>query len=104
MEQSGWISFGAHTLHHPVLSSLGDPFEVLYEVKGSRRVLEQQLGHPIRTFAYPIGKPEHIGDEGLRAVKEAGYQWAVTTIEKVNTPETDPHMLGRLPGDITQHF
>jgi peptidoglycan/xylan/chitin deacetylase (PgdA/CDA1 family) len=104
MERSGWVSFGVHTLHHPVLSYLVDPSEVSYEVKGSRWILEQQLGHPIRTFAYPIGKPEHIGAEGLRAAKEAGYQWAVTTIEQINTPETDPYMLGRLPGDVTQHW
>jgi len=104
MEQSGWVSFGAHTMHHPILAYLSDPSEVQREVGECHQVLEQQLGHPIRTFAYPIGKPEHIGDEGLRAVKSSGYEWALTTIEEVNTCQTDPHLLRRLPGDVTLHW
>jgi peptidoglycan/xylan/chitin deacetylase (PgdA/CDA1 family) len=70
MHESGWVSFGAHTMHHPVLSYLADPLEVRREVKQCRHVLEQQLGHPVRTFAYPIGRSEHIGEEAVQAVKE----------------------------------
>src|SRR6266446_10030131 len=104
MEESGLVSFGAHTMRHPILGYLADPAEVRQEVRECRRVLEQQLGHPVRTFAYPVGKPEHIGEEGLQAVKEAGYRWAVTTIEEVNNPQTDPYLLRRLPGDPAQHW
>ncbi|GAC1656087.1 MAG: polysaccharide deacetylase family protein [Ktedonobacteraceae bacterium] len=104
MAKSGFVSFGAHTMHHPVLGYLTDTEEVAYEVKEARRVLEQQLGHPIRTFAYPIGKMEHIGDAGVQAVLSAGYTWALTTIEETNTPDVDPHLLCRLPGDISQHW
>jgi peptidoglycan/xylan/chitin deacetylase (PgdA/CDA1 family) len=104
MEQSGWVSFGAHTMHHPILSYLADAQEVQHEVADCRRELERQLGHPIRTFAYPIGKLEHIGPEGLQAVKSAGYKWAVTTIEEVNTRQTAPYLLRRLPGDIKLHW
>ncbi len=28
MEESGWVSFGAHTMHHPILADLTDPAEV----------------------------------------------------------------------------
>src|SRR5436305_9231188 len=104
MQESGWVSFGAHTMHHPILAYLADPQEVQREVRECRDVLERQLGHPIRTFAYPIGKPEHIGDEVLRIVKMAGYKWALTTIEETNTPQTDPHLLRRLPGDVKLHW
>lgn len=104
MEASGWVSFGAHTLHHPVLACLRDPREVQCEVGACRMEVEQHLGHPVRTFAYPIGKLEHIGDEGLRAVREAGYTWAVTTIEGINTAQTDPYLLQRLPGNVTVHW
>src|SRR5205814_495924 len=104
MEESGWVSFGAHTMHHPILAYLADPAEVRREVEECRNVLEQKLGHPIHTFEYPVGKPEHIGDEGLQAVKEAGYKWAVTTIEEANTEQTDPHLLRRLPGDVDLHW
>jgi peptidoglycan/xylan/chitin deacetylase (PgdA/CDA1 family) len=104
MQESGWVSFGAHTMHHPVLSSLSEPGEVQYEVGECRKALEERLGHAVRTFAYPIGKLEHIGDEALRAVKTAGYRWAVTTMEEKNTPLTDPYTLRRLPGVINKHW
>ncbi len=104
MEESGLVSFGAHTMHHPILGYLAGPAEVQQEVGECRAVLEQRLGHPVRTFAYPVGKPEHIGKEGLQAVKEAGYRWALTTIEEVNNPQTDPYLLRRLPGDLAQHW
>ncbi len=104
MQQSGWISFGAHTMHHPILAYLSDTQEVQREVQACRTVLEQHLGHPIDTFCYPVGKLEHIGEQGLQAVKAAGYKWAVTTIEEVNTPATDPYLLCRLPGDVEQHW
>ena len=96
MDESAWVSFGAHTMHHPVLGYLADPAEVQYEVSECRTVLEQRLGHPVTTFAYPVGKAEHIGDEGLRAAKAAGYKWAFTTIQKINSPQTDPFLLGRI--------
>lgn len=104
MDRSGWVSFGAHTMHHPILAYLSDPAEVQREVGECRTVLEQQLGHPVRTFAYPVGKPEHIGDAALRAVREAGYDWAVTTIYGTNTPQSNPHQLRRVAGDVTRHW
>ena len=104
MQESGWVSFGAHTMHHPILAYLADPQEVQREVQECRTVLEQQLGHPVRTFAYPVGKPEHIGEHGLRAVQAAGFTWAVTTIEEVNIPLYDPYLLRRLPGVLEKHW
>jgi peptidoglycan/xylan/chitin deacetylase (PgdA/CDA1 family) len=104
MDESGWVSFGAHTMHHPILAYLTDPEEVQREVIECRSILEQQLSHPVRTFAYPIGKLEHIGEQGLQAVKAAEYEWALTTIEDVNTLQSHPHLLNRLPGDVNQHW
>ncbi|GAC1381067.1 MAG: hypothetical protein NVSMB33_07550 [Ktedonobacteraceae bacterium] len=104
MEESGWVSFGAHTMHHPILAYLTDPAEVDYEVKECRRVLEQQLGHPVRSFAYPVGQPEHIGEQGLRAVHEAEYNWAVTAVYGFNSSQSNPHLLWRIDVDVDQHW
>lgn len=104
MEQSGWVSYGAHTMHHPVLAYLVDAEEVQQEVTESKRILEQQLGYPVQAFVYPIGKPEHFGEVGPQAVLKAGYTWAVTTIEDVNTLETEHLQLRRLPGDLNMHW
>jgi peptidoglycan/xylan/chitin deacetylase (PgdA/CDA1 family) len=104
MEESGWVSFGGHTMNHPVLGSLTNPIEVKREVSECRTVMERQLGHPVHTFAYPFGKPEHFGEKGLRAVREANYGWAVTTIYGINTPQSDPWQLRRIVGDVKRHW
>lgn len=96
MQESGWVSFGAHTIHHPDLARLTDPAVVQCEVGVCREELEQQLGHAISTFAYPYG---HLGDDGYSAVKEAGYTWAVTTSPGSNTRQSDPHLLQRRNAD-----
>lgn len=104
MEQSEWISFGAHTMHHPVLAYLTAPTELQYEVSECRAILAQQLGHPVRVFAYPVGKEEHFAARDIQAVKVAAYPWAVTAIHGLNTPQTDPHRLYRIVVDVDQHW
>ncbi len=104
MEESGWVSFGGHTMHHPVLGYLTDPIEVEREVRECRIILEQQLGHPVRTFAYPFGKYEHYGQEGINSVEKAGFGWAVTTIYGINTPHSDPRQLHRIVGEAGRHW
>ena len=101
MDRSGWVSIGAHTMHHPLLTYLTDPEELRREVQECREVLEQRLGHPVRTFCYPAGK---FGEQSVQAVKDAGYTWAVTTIDAVNTPDIDPFLLRRIPGVVETHW
>ena len=104
MEKSGWVSFGAHTMHHPILANLSDPREVFKEVGECRELLERQLGHPVRTFAYPVGRAEHIGEKAIKAVREAGYSWAVTTVGGVCTLRDDPYLLHRVLGEVSRHW
>lgn len=104
MEESGWVSFGAHTMHHPVLAYLADSAELRFEIEECRTILERQLGHPVRSFAYPLGKPEHIGDKVLRTVQRAGYDWAVTTLPGFNTSQSNPYLLRRRNVGVNQHW
>jgi peptidoglycan/xylan/chitin deacetylase (PgdA/CDA1 family) len=104
MQESGRVSFGAHTMHHPVLAYLSDPADVRREVSECRQVMERELGCPIYTFAYPVGRTEHVGEEAICAVRAAGYKWAVTTMHGVNTPHSDPYLLGRVLGDVSRHW
>lgn len=101
MEKSEWISFGAHTMNHPILTCLTDPLEVDYEISESRAALEKKLEHAVRTFAYPYGE---FGERELRSVRNAGYNWAVTTIHGFNTAQTDPHQLYRIVVGEHQHW
>ena len=104
MEEGGWVSFGAHTMHHPILAYLTGPQEVQREVGECRTKLEKQLGHPVRIFAYPVGQLQHIGADVLHAVRQAGYDWALTTRYGFNTPHSDPHLLRRIEVDVDQHW
>jgi peptidoglycan/xylan/chitin deacetylase (PgdA/CDA1 family) len=104
MEESGWLSFGAHTMNHPILSYLTDGVEVEHEVKACREVLEQKLGHPVRTFAYPVGQFQHIGDDIRLAVQQAGYEWALTSVYGYNTASSNPYLLRRIEVDVSQHW
>jgi peptidoglycan/xylan/chitin deacetylase (PgdA/CDA1 family) len=104
MKGCEWISFGGHTVHHPLLAHLADPSEVEYEVRECRTVLEQHLGSSIRSFAYPVGKLGDIGEQAVRSVQKVGYVWAVTTIDGFNTPQSNPYLLHRFTVDVQQHW
>ena len=104
MSASGWVSFGGHTMHHPVLSYLNGPGEVQYEVNECSAIMEQQLGQHVRIFAYPIGKAQHFNEVAVEAVRSAGYDWAVTTIYGVNTPKSNPFQLRRIEIDMERHW
>jgi peptidoglycan/xylan/chitin deacetylase (PgdA/CDA1 family) len=104
MEESGWISFGAHTMHHPILAYLSDPQEVQNEVEQCRKALQHRLGHEVRSFAYPVGQMQHISEEVVEAVQQAGYTWALTTQYGFNTPRTNPYLLHRIEVDVDQHW
>jgi peptidoglycan/xylan/chitin deacetylase (PgdA/CDA1 family) len=96
MEDSGWVSFGAHTLHHVDLQHSTHFAEVLDEVDGCRTLLARHLRNSVDIFAYPHG---HVGDYGLRAVKQTGYKWALTTVPGRNTQRSNPYLLRRRNAD-----
>lgn len=66
------MELGAHSLHHPDLTAIGD-FELRAELEGSKAEVEAITGEPCRTFAYPFG----LHDARVRAATEAaGYELA----------------------------
>ena len=73
MSRAG-ITIGSHTRTHPVLTNEA-PETVLEEVAGSRWVLEQKLGIPVRHLAYPGG---HFNRAVVREVADAGYRFGYT--------------------------
>jgi peptidoglycan/xylan/chitin deacetylase (PgdA/CDA1 family) len=71
MSRAGF-SFGSHTCTHPSLIKL-PPEQVWSEIRKSKVCLEDQLGVPIVTFAYPGG---HQNEFLQRIVAQAHYQAA----------------------------
>ncbi len=49
------LEFGAHTLTHPDLTRLPSN-QVEYEIRDSKAVIEEALGVPVPSFAYPYGR------------------------------------------------
>jgi peptidoglycan/xylan/chitin deacetylase (PgdA/CDA1 family) len=74
----GRIEVGAHTVTHPVLSTL-PPDRQEAEVRKGKADLEQLLGRTVKGFSYPFGGRPHYGRETVSAVKGAGFEYACTT-------------------------
>lgn len=97
MQESG-ISFGAHTMSHPVVSQLAYSERQL-ELGDSKRLLENRLQRPIAHFAFPFGSPSDIDPESCALMPRYGYRSAASTVWGVNTPSTPRCLLRRIGGD-----
>ena len=93
------IGFGSHTVSHPELERLSRP-EIERELRVSKSELEERLGEPVTTFAYPFAFPQHDREFTRRLRKmlgEAGYACCATTELGRVRPGDDPFRLKRLP-------
>jgi peptidoglycan/xylan/chitin deacetylase (PgdA/CDA1 family) len=73
--QANWIDIGSHTKSHPDLTGLA-PENMVDEIAGSKKVLEDNLYYPCRHFCYPGGA---LNDKVVKMVENAVYESAVTT-------------------------
>ena len=87
------IEIGAHTVHHAILSRIGED-AAREEVVRSRDEVGRHVAPP-RHFAYPNGSPQDFGERDVQLVRSAGFATAVSTIEGVNRPGADPYRLRR---------
>lgn len=69
IEQSGLVSFGAHSINHVDLTKLS-LLNLDVELSESKRVLETETGHPVFYLAYPYGLYNALV---LREAKRLGY-------------------------------
>jgi len=92
------ISFGAHTMTHPVVSRLS-PSELEWEILESKRILEKKLDSPVHHFAFPFGKRDECGDAASYVLMRGGYKSAVTTESGLNSVSTDPLRMRRFSID-----
>jgi peptidoglycan/xylan/chitin deacetylase (PgdA/CDA1 family) len=91
LADGGLIEIGAHTRHHPMLPWLS--FErQREEIHTNKRELEVLLGKPITAFAYPNGRATA---DAKQIVREAGFEYACTSLHDVVRPESDIYELTR---------
>jgi len=92
LAQEELISIGAHSVTHPLLTSLGSE-EQRREIHRSKQQLEDLLGRSVETFAYPWGA---ASEETERLVCEAGFLWASGGFIDVVSRGSNPYDLPRL--------
>ena len=91
LAQGELIEVGAHTVTHPALSTL-PPVSQRDEILGSKVQLEEILGRPVTSFAYPYG---NRSAETVGIVREAGFACACSTRADVVRRSTNHFKLPR---------
>jgi peptidoglycan/xylan/chitin deacetylase (PgdA/CDA1 family) len=92
ISHEGLVAIGAHSRTHSALPKLPDD-QAWDEIAGSRGDVEQRLGRPVTSFAYPAGL---YGEREARMVREAGYRAGVTCEPGANGPGQRAQALRRL--------
>lgn len=85
-------TIGCHTETHPDLTGLSSQ-DLEREVSGSKRTLEDALGHQITAFCYPNGLRN---SRVVAAVQRAGFDVAFTIDLGGVRPSDDPYQLKRI--------
>jgi peptidoglycan/xylan/chitin deacetylase (PgdA/CDA1 family) len=94
LDKGGLVEVGSHTVTHPVLSGLS-PAAQWTEIEQSKVDLEEMLGRPVTSFAYPFGTRSDYADETVAAIRSAGYHRACSNFAGVVGPDTDRFQLPR---------
>lgn len=96
------IEIGAHTITHPILTSIDDQ-SARDEIVGSKRQLEEMIGKPVIFFAYPNGKAHTDFDERhVQMTKDAGFAAAFASTTGTVTKMHDLFQIPRTcPWDAT---
>lgn len=86
------LEVGAHTVTHPQLDTL-HAFELDRELRESKEVLEDVLGHEVTHLAYPHG----YNSRAVRgAARRAGYASAVAVRHALSSETDEPYRIARL--------
>ena len=72
LRQGELIEVGSHTVSHPFLSALPESVQQ-DEIQRGKSILEECIGQPVRSFAYPYG---NYSKETVEIVRESGFDCA----------------------------
>ncbi|HZO87541.1 MAG TPA: polysaccharide deacetylase family protein [Chthonomonadaceae bacterium] len=92
LADGGLVEIGGHTVTHPALPALLAQAQ-RDEIQQGKARLEEILGCPVVSFAYPQGD---YGPETIAAVREAGFRCACTTCAEAVRRPCDPYLLPRV--------
>lgn len=84
---SGLVTVSSHTHSHHVLATL--PAErQREELATSKSFLEEKIGRPVRSLAYPVGGYQHFTAQTSSIAEEVGYELAYSFCTGFNTWDT----------------
>jgi peptidoglycan/xylan/chitin deacetylase (PgdA/CDA1 family) len=86
------VELGAHSHSHPQMDTLPTA-AVRDELRRPKEELEDALGTPVRSFAYPHG---YHGPRVRRLAELAGYRSAAAVRNCLTSPRDDPFSVSRL--------
>lgn len=90
--ESSNVEIGAHTHTHRQLDAMPTK-EVADELRRSKHMLEDELGHQVQSFAYPHGfNCRRI----RRVVATVGHTSACAVMDALSSPRDEPFSLARL--------
>lgn len=94
LEDGGLVEVGAHCVTHSVLAL--QPSEVQrQELVGSKKTLEEILGKPVSSFAYPFGTLSDYTPDTVEIVRQAGFNCACSNFFGVVGRSSDLFQLPR---------
>ncbi len=88
------IDVGSHTCSHAIVTRMSAE-QAARELAESKRLIESSTGRACELFSYPNGSPADFSAQTRRAVIDAGYRGAVTTIKTAVGPAQDPFEIPR---------
>jgi peptidoglycan/xylan/chitin deacetylase (PgdA/CDA1 family) len=95
LDQGRLIEVGAHASTHALLSTLPKS-EQQAEIQGSKLALEEILGHPVASFAYPFGARGDYTAETVKLVRQVGFELACCNFPGLVWRRSDCFQLPRL--------
>lgn len=93
------VEIGAHCFRHLDLGGIDDERILYEEVVVPRRRLQEELGCPIRYFAFPYAQYMNLNSKVFQIAAEAGYDGVVSGYGGYNWPAGDPFHIERIPVD-----
>ena len=94
LAKGGLIEVGCHSVTHPIFSVLSAPAQ-REEVERSKADLEEIIGLPVTSFAYPFGSKSDYTDDTASEVERAGFLCACANFPAIVTPASDRYQLPR---------
>jgi len=89
IQDSKWITLGAHTRYHSSLAAL-NLLEAAADVEGAVMDLQEQTGHRPELFAWPHGGPDDYNADTAQVILDHHFRYGFTTDWKLPTADFVP--------------